>query len=74
MGLSSGVPTPDSDVRMFKALRVYCRASAAIVVGLGAVVLCGGGFHIESLMSIRPGLVTTKANTALGLALAGLSL
>jgi PAS domain S-box-containing protein len=64
----------DSDVRLFKLLRMYCETSAIVAVGVGCLVLYGWAFHIELLKSVLPGLVAMKANTALGLAFSGTSL
>jgi PAS domain S-box-containing protein len=64
----------DHDTRPFKLLRLYCRASAIAAAGVGCLVLFGWAFHMEHLKSVLPGLVTMKANTALGLALSGTSL
>jgi diguanylate cyclase (GGDEF)-like protein/PAS domain S-box-containing protein len=65
---------PDLDVQLFKSLRIYCQASAIIVFSLACLVLYGWAFHIGSLMTVFPGLVTMKANTALGLGFAAISL
>ena len=64
----------DQDTRPCKLLRMYCDASALASVGVGCLVLFGWAFHIEHLKSILPGLVTMKANAALGLAFSGTSL
>jgi diguanylate cyclase (GGDEF)-like protein/PAS domain S-box-containing protein len=72
--LISGVSMSDPNARRFKFLRMYCEASAIAAVGIGCVVLCGWAFRIEVLKSILPGLVAMRANTALGLALCGISL
>ena len=58
----------DHDTRLFKRLHMYCDASAIAAAGVGCLVLFGWAFHIEHLKSVIPGLVTMKANTALGLA------
>ena len=64
----------DFDAHRFKLLRLYCETSALAAVGMGCLVLLGWEFHIEFLMSVLPSLVTMKANTALGIALSGISL
>ena len=64
----------DANVRLFKSLRMYCQGSAIAVMVLAGLVLIGWAFHIGFLMTVFPGLVTMKANTAVGLALAGISL
>ena len=58
----------------FNLLRRYCEASAIAVALLGCLVLYGWVFHIGGLVYIFPGLVSMKANTALGLVLLGTSL
>jgi PAS domain S-box-containing protein len=45
--------------------------SGTVTVVLGAVVLVGWAIHSEALKTVFPGLVTMKANTALGLVLCG---
>ena len=62
------------NTRLFKLLRMYCDAAAIATAGVGCLVLFGWAFHIEHLKSVLPGLVTMKANTALGLAFSGTSL
>jgi PAS domain S-box-containing protein len=50
------------------------RAAAIVSVTVGCVVLVGWLFDLEYLKSVIPGLVSMKANTAIGFILAGLSL
>jgi len=64
----------ESGIRLFKYLRIYCRASAIAAIGGGCLVLCGWIFHVPVLKSVLPGLVTMKVNTALGIGLSGISL
>lgn len=64
----------DHGTRPFKVLRMYCDASAFAGAGVGSLALFGWAFHIEYLKSVLPGLVTMKANAALGLAFSGTSL
>lgn len=47
---------------------------AVLVSSLGLVVLAGWIFNVETLKSVLPGLVTMKANTAIGFILSGLSM
>ena len=58
----------------FKRLKMFCRASAILAVAMGCLVLLGWTFDIAGLLSIFPGLVTMKVNTALGLIFCGASL
>jgi hypothetical protein len=53
--------------------KTFSRAAAAFVIVLGALVLIGWLFDIARLKSIY-GVITMKANTALALILAGVSL
>jgi PAS domain S-box-containing protein len=64
----------DDRLGPFHALRIYCRASVIAVVGIGSLVLLGWAFRIPLLISVLPGLVTMKVNTALSLMLSGISL
>lgn len=64
----------DRDARRFELLRMYCQGSAIAAVALACLVLCGWAFHIELLKTLLPGLVSVKANTAVGLAFSGISL
>jgi diguanylate cyclase (GGDEF)-like protein/PAS domain S-box-containing protein len=64
----------ESNARLFRLLRLYCQASAVAAVALGCVVWFGWAFHIETLKSVLPGLVTMKPNTALCFMLSGTSL
>jgi PAS domain S-box-containing protein len=64
----------DSDTSLFKHLRLYCQVSAVTAMAVGLLVMVGWAFHIGALLSVFPGHVTMKVNTALGLAFAGISL
>lgn len=64
----------DSDAPRFALLRTYCQASAIAVMAMACLVLCGWALNNQYLMSVVPGLVTKKANTAVGLALSATSL
>ena len=64
----------EPDVHRLKRLRIYCRACAIAVAGLGCMVLCGWALQIEALKSVFPGLVTMKANTAFSLVFSAASL
>ena len=52
----------------------YSRAVGAVIVLTGSAVLAGWAFDIVALKSVLPGLVTMKANVALGFIVAGISL
>jgi PAS domain S-box-containing protein len=64
----------DRYARLINLLRMYCYASAFAAAGVGCLVLVGWAFQIEHLKSVVPGLVTMKANAALGFAFSGTSL
>jgi diguanylate cyclase (GGDEF)-like protein len=68
------ITTDSSTSRGLRLLQIFCEASALAVAVMGALVLCGWIFHIEPLKSISPGGVVIKTNTALLLALSGISL
>ncbi|HEY9850650.1 MAG TPA: methyl-accepting chemotaxis protein [Leptolyngbyaceae cyanobacterium] len=55
-------------------LQDISRKASIITIAIGCIVIVGWIFNIASLKSILPGLVTMKANTAIGLVLAGTSL
>lgn len=55
-------------------LQEISRKTSIITIAIGCVVILGWIFNIASLKSVFPGLVTMKANTAIGFVLAGVSL
>lgn len=63
-----------ADVLKYRTLSAYSHAAGVVVASIGCLVLVGWAFDIQALMSMLPGLVTMKANSALGFVLAGLSL
>jgi diguanylate cyclase (GGDEF)-like protein/PAS domain S-box-containing protein len=74
LAVMTGVSMPEPEARLFKFLEAYCKATAILVVLIACLVLCGWELNIEYLKSVVPGLVTMKANTALGIAFSGISL
>jgi len=64
----------DPSAHRFESLHRFCIAAAIAVVAISCVVLFGWAFQIEILKSVLPGMVTMKANTAVGLALSAISL
>lgn len=67
-------PYPCANSRGLSFLQTYCEVSAVAVAILGCLILCGWAFHVELLKSIFPGGAVIKVNTALLLALSGISL
>lgn len=65
--------TPDESRRKRFCAWVV-NAAALAVASTGAIVLLGWYFDIAPLKSVLPGLITMKANTAIGLILLGASL
>jgi hypothetical protein len=70
----TGVSLSAPDARVLVVLRIYCRAAAIVAASLGCLVLYGWAFHIPVLLSVLPGLVAMKSNTALSLTLCATSL
>ncbi|NEO25830.1 MAG: PAS domain-containing sensor histidine kinase [Kamptonema sp. SIO4C4] len=63
-----------SSQSLIKSLQTVSKRAAIAVFWIGCIVLVGWLFDISLLKSVLPGLVTMKANTALGFVLGGLSL
>jgi signal transduction histidine kinase/ActR/RegA family two-component response regulator len=63
--------TSTNSIQLFQTLS---HKAAIVVTTIGCVVMFGWLFDIPTLKSVLPGLVTMKANTALGFILGGLSL
>ncbi len=63
-----------ADRDMLNALKLVPKWSGAAVSALGFIVLMGWIFDIPALKSPQPGLISMKANTAIGFILAGISL
>jgi PAS domain S-box-containing protein len=55
-------------------LKRFTQIVAMIVLGMGALVLAGWAFEVETLKSIVPGLASMKVNAALCFVLAGAAL
>ena len=60
--------------RLCRFLRGLSLLQGGLVLLLGLVVLLAWVFDVPSLQSLRPGLPTMKANTALGFVLSGVAL
>ncbi|HLM45012.1 MAG TPA: hypothetical protein VK458_14155, partial [Myxococcaceae bacterium] len=60
--------------RMCQYLRRFSRLQGGLVLLLGLVVLLAWVLDLPMLQSLRPGLPTMKANTALGFVLSGVAL
>src|SRR5713226_2571575 len=63
-----------TQTHLIAALRSFSRAAGAAAAIIGGLVLMGWVCSVELLRTGPSGLVTMKANTALGFVLAGLSL
>ncbi len=62
------------DARLIARLQTLSRLAAIVAIGVGCMVIIGWLFNIELFMSIYPGLVAMKFNTAIGFILAGVAL
>lgn len=66
--------TGGSNPRVVASCRTLAQGCGAGAILLGSLVLAGWALDVTALKSVFPGLVTVKANTALGFVLAGVSL
>jgi hypothetical protein len=66
--------TGSEQARLSRLFRLVPQAAAALAVFVGVLVLFGWWFDVARLKSVFSGLVTMKANTAMGFILAGASL
>src|ERR1039458_643340 len=75
--LLNGVISPPnseaSDPRLVRFFRDYAILAGFLVTAIGIVVLIGWLAHIPALVQVSPGWVTVKANTAVGLVVAGVA-
>ncbi|MGQ0799809.1 MAG: diguanylate cyclase domain-containing protein [Pseudomarimonas sp.] len=65
-------PVPNQ--RVVRAFELYARGSGVFAVIVGILVLVGWWMNFEPLTTLVPGLGSMKANTAIGLILAGTAL
>lgn len=63
-----------SDPNVLRRCRTITTASAFIVAISGCLALCGWAFHLPTLTSLLSPGVTMKANTSIGLFIAGVAL
>ena len=61
-------------VRRVVLLELFSRVASVLTIAIGGLVLVGWFFHIRTLQSVSPGLVTMKVNTAAAFVLTGTSL
>src|SRR5690349_15465203 len=66
--------TPVPESLPHRKLGLFTRAAATTVMVIGALAFAGWIFGIGALKSVLPGLSPMKANTSLGLLLAGVAL
>lgn len=71
VAVDGGPVRPAAEVSLDRTPRRFSRASWAVVTAVGLLVLAGWAFGMDALRGPIPGLITMKANTALGLSLMG---
>ncbi|HEY0257269.1 MAG TPA: hypothetical protein VGC39_07495, partial [Candidatus Methylacidiphilales bacterium] len=71
--LNNAIPI-DSEPSIAEPYRLISTTAAVIAIGVGLLVLLGWILGIEAIVAVAPGFATMKANTALSILVAGLSL
>ncbi|HZU45463.1 MAG TPA: PAS domain S-box protein [Terriglobales bacterium] len=64
----------NADPRWLARLRAFATTSSVFVIAMGLLGLAGWVFGVTRLKMMLPGLVTMKANTAVGLIVSGVAL
>ena len=71
---STPLISEQAESRQIKFAQTYCQAAAIAATSLGILALLGSVFHIVLFVSVFPGMVTTKVNSALCLVFTGITL
>ena len=64
----------NSSPDMISRLKAYSKISGVVTIVIGSIVVCGWIFDIPLLKNLYPTFVSMKANTAIAIMLAGVSL
>jgi len=63
-----------SDMKLISRLKILTRFAALFSASVGSVVLVGWAFNVSMMKTVLPGLASMKPNTAICIALTGISL